>query len=94
MKNILAKDMTDEDGDWLKFPEDRILNYPMLEMAGQKHVHCYAGPPIYGYRDDNPQGDSLANAGPVEDALTVILDSPPYWPKTEEELRSHDCDWL
>ena len=94
MKNISKKDLQNGAGNWLKFPEDRITMYPMLEMAGRDHVHCYSGPAIYGYNDGNSESDRKVNAQPIQETLSRLLAASSYPLKVEEELRAHDCDWL
>ena len=51
--NIKKQDMIDRDGDFFKFTWDRVIMYPMVEMAGQEHFK-----PInkiqYVYNRENP----------------------------------------
>ena len=93
MKNILKKDLQDENGEWYKFPEDRILSYPMLEMAGKDHVFCNREI-IYHYRNDNPDCDMFVNNDEVQETLKKIHEKQPYELKTYEELIAHENDWL
>jgi glycosyltransferase involved in cell wall biosynthesis len=51
--SIDEKDMKDHDGDFYKFTWDRVIMYPMVEMAGRKHFR-----PVdkitYVYNRENP----------------------------------------
>lgn len=38
--NINKEDMMDEDGGFFKFTWDRVIMYPMIEMAGQNHFRA------------------------------------------------------
>lgn len=93
MKNILKKDLQDENGKWYKFPEDRILSYPMLEMAGPEHVFCNKEI-LYHYRNDNPDCDMFVNKKEVQETLDKIYKKQPYECKTYEQLIAHENDWL
>ncbi len=94
MKNILKKDLQSSEGNWLKFPEDRIVMYPMLEMAGKDHVYRYGGSPLYAYRDYLLESDAVVNTTAVKHTLADVLAADPYLIKTEKELRAHACDWI
>jgi hypothetical protein len=92
LRNVLKADLF-ENGQWLKFPEDRILSYPMLEMAGPEHVYCNREI-LYQYRADNPDCDHRVNGAEIDPVLAALKEKPPYMRKTWGEITAHKTDWL
>jgi len=91
-KNILRKDLIDNNREYYKFPEDRIRMYNLLEMAGKEHIY-FCKDILYNYRIHN-NNDMIINNDECQNILKKILDKKPYNKKTKEELLNHECDWL
>jgi len=94
MKNIKYEDLIYEDGVYLKYPEDWIIMYPCVEMAGQ--LHCrFINEPLYWYNHGNPISDDKISANDIERKRVskVIVSMPAYEKKSKLELIKGTCDW-
>jgi len=93
LKNIYKSDLTSPDGDWYKYPEDRFLCYPMVEMAGEAHVYRNEKV-IYNYGAYLPYSDCLHHQPEILSIVDMLKRSEPYKLKTKKQLIAHRNDWL
>ena len=76
-RNILQKDLTDEDGIYWKISGDLSFMYPMLEMSGEEH-YVFMKDINYIYNEQNPLNDHKVNLKLVNEIATKIRNKKPY----------------
>jgi hypothetical protein len=75
--SIKKEDFMDHDGDFFKFTWDRVIMYPMIEMAGDEHFKPI-NQVMYIYNRENPLAVDKVHRKEqlrIESVLTV---KPPY----------------
>ena len=74
---IKVKDLIDHDGEFFKFTFDRVMMYPMVEMAGPKHI-TFINKVLYIYNRLNPISVDRAHRSEQLRIESVIRNMKPY----------------
>ena len=74
---INKEDLLDEDGSFFKFTWDRVLMYPMVEMAGPKHF-LPISEVMYTYNSRNPLNVHKVHRPEQLRIEKVITNKDPY----------------
>jgi len=74
---IRVEDMLDTDGNFYKFTFDRVMMYPMVEMAGAEHTRL-VGEVLYLYNRMNPISVDRAHRSQQLRIESVICNKSPY----------------
>ena len=76
-ERINTKDMLDDDGEFYKFTFDRVMMYPMVEMAGPEHI-TLINKVLYIYNRLNPISVDRAHRREQLRIESIITNKTPY----------------
>ena len=75
--SIEKQDFMDSDGDFFKFTWDRVIMYPMVEMAGEEHFRA-VGKIMYIYNKENPISVDKVHRSEQLRIESVLVSKKPY----------------
>ena len=74
---IKVEDMIDEDGEFYRFTFDRVMMYPMVEMAGPEHI-TLVNKVLYIYNRLNPISVDRAHRHQQLRIESIVKNKTPY----------------